>query len=263
MNVVSIVSSARRNGNTGRIAGAIEKELLSLGQKHGETVSFEKVNLYDLNLGYCRGCRACFEKGEVFCPCKDTLLTVRDKILGADALLLSSPVYVEDVSGLLKTFIDRLAFLSYRPVCAGKTALCITSSGVGSSGHAIKTMARALGIWGFHICGRHNFRAGGMLQDEYMRSRYSKKIKKIAAGFFNAVRVKKALKPSILSLIVFTVQQASWRKTKEPKMAYSRAYWKDKGLLGKGVSFYIPHRAGPVKTAAARAIGKLIALFFV
>jgi multimeric flavodoxin WrbA len=263
MNILFVAGSARKNGSTRKIIGMIEKELLSLGQKYGESVAIDKIDLGAAGLEFCRGCRACFEKGEEFCPCKDSAPELKKKMEASDGVILASPVYAEDVSGLMKTFIDRLTYMSYRPVCPGKTALCFTTSGVGSSGHAAKTMTRALGIWGFSIRGRYNFRTGAHPEEENIRMRYSKRLKKISGRFFHAIRDKKALKPSFVSLLMFTVQQASWRKAAEPKMAYSRAYWKDRGMLDKGATFYIPHRANPVKTAAARLFGKLIAVFFV
>lgn len=43
----------------------------------------------------CLVCRRCFDVGEGFCPLKDELLSIREKLNKADGVILASPVYVE------------------------------------------------------------------------------------------------------------------------------------------------------------------------
>lgn len=263
MNIVALLGSTRKNGNTCKVIGAIEKELRELAAKYGEDICLEKVDLSAANVSYCRGCRACFEKGEAFCPCRDGLPGVVEKIRHADGLILASPVYVEDVSGITKSFIDRLAYMGYRPALAGKTALCVTTSGLGASGHALRTMAAALHVWGLHICGKQNLRTGGKLDGDTVPEALMPKIKSAAWRLFNAIRHKKYFKPSVYSLLAFTVQQSAWKKASGPKLQLSRDYWQENGWFNKGVTFYFPHRANPIKTAFSRALGKAAALFFI
>lgn len=53
--------------------------------------------------------------GEDHCPLRDDVSEIKKKIDDADIIILASPVYVEDVSGLLKNWIDRMAFVCHRP----------------------------------------------------------------------------------------------------------------------------------------------------
>ena len=48
----------------------------------------------------------------------------------ADGIIFASPVYVNDVSGIAKTWIDRLAYVCHRPAFAGKCAYLIATVGV-------------------------------------------------------------------------------------------------------------------------------------
>lgn len=78
-----------------------------------------------------------------FCPIKDDVLRVNDQIRDADSLIPASPVYVEDVNGIMKKWIDRMAFNSVRTALYGKSAVVITTSGAHSSTRSINTMKKA------------------------------------------------------------------------------------------------------------------------
>ena len=80
MKIISLVSSYRINGNTNSAVLLIEKQLLSIGEKENIALEVEKIQLGHLDLKICRGCRACFDKGEDKCPMKDNLLAIREKI---------------------------------------------------------------------------------------------------------------------------------------------------------------------------------------
>ena len=56
----------------------------------------------------CRGCGKCFDEG--LCPQdqEDSMEYIRKKILEADLIVLLSPVYLNNVSGAMKTFLDRI-----------------------------------------------------------------------------------------------------------------------------------------------------------
>jgi hypothetical protein len=58
------------------------------------------LDLAEMDIRTCRGCRICFDKGEESCPLKDDLLAIRRRIEAAELLVLGSPVYVEDGNGV-------------------------------------------------------------------------------------------------------------------------------------------------------------------
>jgi multimeric flavodoxin WrbA len=100
MKVVSVIGSPRENGNSATIANRFCQTAEKLGAE---------VKIYVLNrLQYqgCQGCMVCKTKLER-CVLEDDLTEVLDAIREAAVLVLSSPVYYWDVSGQLKTFIDR------------------------------------------------------------------------------------------------------------------------------------------------------------
>ena len=80
-------------------------------------VEVKIVRLYDLDYKGCMSCMACKIKGKAsnVCKFKDALTPVLEEIAQADGLVLGSPIYFGDVTGQMRTFLERLAFpwLSY------------------------------------------------------------------------------------------------------------------------------------------------------
>ena len=107
MKVMAINGSPRKVGNT---ALMLEKVLAGASDEGAET---EMVNLYDLDFKGCTSCFACKVKdssGYGRCALKDDLSPVLDRILEVDALVLGSPIYFGDVTGEMRSFVERLLF---------------------------------------------------------------------------------------------------------------------------------------------------------
>ena len=120
-------------------------------------VEVKIVRLYDLDYKGCMSCMACKIKGRAsnICKFKDALTPVLEEIAQADGLVLGSPIYFGDVTGQMRTFLERLAFpwLSYNdysmtapkrmPVVLVETMNGLpdrnNSQGYGSMEHCIKT----------------------------------------------------------------------------------------------------------------------------
>lgn len=82
-----------------------------------DEIEVKTVRLYDLDYKGCMSCMACKVKGKAsqVCKFKDDLTPVLEEIAIADGLVLGSPIYFGDVTGRMRTFLERLAFpwLSY------------------------------------------------------------------------------------------------------------------------------------------------------
>jgi len=107
MKVIAFNGSPRKKWNT---ATLLEKALEGAASQGAET---ELVHLYDLNFTGCKSCFACKTKnGESYgrCAVKDDLKPILENVEGADALILGSPVYFLDVTGEMRSFMERLMF---------------------------------------------------------------------------------------------------------------------------------------------------------
>lgn len=109
--IVIIDGGPRRNMNT---AAMLAKFAEGASQSGAQVTT---VRLYDLNYKGCISCLACKIKGKAsnVCKFKDALTPVLEEIAQADGLVLGSPIYFGDVTGQMRTFLERLAFpwLSY------------------------------------------------------------------------------------------------------------------------------------------------------
>lgn len=262
MKIVSIISSNRKNGNTDRVVRLVEDSLKLLAGREDTSIELERLYIGHMDIKLCRGCRICFDKGEQMCPLKDDLLMVREKIREADGVILASPVYVEDINGVMKNFIDRMAFICHRPEFAGKSAYIITTCGAGSSSHSLDTMSRALHTWGFYLVGANRFRMGAFMDKDEIEKSYHEKTEKIASDIYEAVKYQKAIRPGLYSFIAFKVQQGYWKKTVKYRNTIDYKYWYDKGWLNPGREFYIDHKAPKIKALFGGFIGSIVACFF-
>jgi multimeric flavodoxin WrbA len=259
MRILVLVSSYRKNGNSARLARMIEAQLETVAERYAEPLTLEHVNLAHLDLRPCRGCRVCFDRGEAQCPLKDDLRTIRAKMDAADGVLVASPVYVNDVNGVAKNWIDRLAYLCHRPALAGKCAYLVTTVASSPTNHALRTLSMALRSWGFYVVGQAGYKMGAWMPTDEMEARYRKGAAEVAEALCQAIRARRFTKPSFLALMTFKIQQRYWQQAEPGSIDY--AYWRDQGWLAPDCEFYIPHRANRLKVGLARLTGALIGRF--
>ena len=118
MKVIAINGSPRKKWNTAT--------LLKHALKGAESAGAETklVHLYDLDYKGCISCFACKLKGgKSFgkCAVNDDLAPLLEEIRTVDALILGSPIYFGDVTGEMRSFLERLFFQFpiYEPDAAG------------------------------------------------------------------------------------------------------------------------------------------------
>ena len=263
LNLLILTSSHRKKGNTASTVSLLEEDLHRLSQSWGENTPephSEIVFLAHEDIRTCRGCRICFDKGEEHCPLRDGLLPLKKKIDTSDLLILASPVYVEDINGIMKNWIDRMSFICHRPEYAGKGAYVISTSAIGSTSHTLRTMSTALRAWGFTVFGSTSFVTGALMKREEIGQHYGPVISRIAEKILRDFQRGKQKNPSFLSLLIFKVQQNYYKKH-EAEGSLDYTYWKDHGWTDKGATYYAQHRANPLKVAAARLLGRFVSKF--
>ena len=283
MKALFINSSYRQTGNTALALSVVAESL------QRKSVIVESINIAHMNIQTCHGCRLCFNKGEEACPHRDDLLGIYTSVQEADLLVIGSPIYVEDINGVLKNWIDRMAFICHRPSLFGKKAFLICTSGSGASGHGLKTVQRAFQSWGIHTIGKAQFIAGAKTEKEAFLQKYGQKEEKIVATVLRSMGIHR--KPSLISLVTFQVQKmyylnagssqtlvragvevslqggksapdsetalsaASVRET------YDYAFWKNAGWLGRDRAYYTDESIGALKTGFAALLGKFVMKF--
>lgn len=100
MKILAINGSARRDGNTALLLGAVQAEV--------PEASSELIQLAGMPLRGCTACQRCFQNQDRHCAVKsDAFNEILDLMVQADAILLGSPVYVAGPSPDIKALIDR------------------------------------------------------------------------------------------------------------------------------------------------------------
>ena len=120
MKIIAVNGSPRKNWNTHIL---LESCLKGAKEAGAET---ELIHLYDIDFKGCTSCFACKRKGIApgKCAMRDDLAPILQRICECDALVLGSPIYMEDVTGEMRSFWERLLFpyMSYelKPSFFGK-----------------------------------------------------------------------------------------------------------------------------------------------
>jgi multimeric flavodoxin WrbA len=99
MKVLAVNGSPHARGNTYFAICAAAKELEANG------VEVEILHVGDKLIRGCLACGKCGELGR--CVIDDAVNENLDKILGADGLILASPVYFSGIAGTMKCYLDR------------------------------------------------------------------------------------------------------------------------------------------------------------
>jgi multimeric flavodoxin WrbA len=100
MKITIVNGSPRKNGATGKILQAFGK---CLEEKGNVEVCYIELAAYRLQA--CSGCERCYRTG--VCHIDDRAEEINRAIGESEGVIIGSPVYVSNVSGILKNYIDR------------------------------------------------------------------------------------------------------------------------------------------------------------
>ena len=99
-NILVISTSLRPRSNS----DILTERLVAGARDAGHQV--EEISLKGKELKYCIGCLACQKTQH--CVQKDDALWIVDKMKDADTLVFSTPIYYYEMSGQMKTLLDRM-----------------------------------------------------------------------------------------------------------------------------------------------------------
>jgi len=98
-NILILSSSPRKGGNSDALCGEFAKGALEA------SATVETIRVADKKIKYCTACYACRDSGK--CVQKDDMSGILDKMVGADAIVLATPVYFYSMCAQMKALIDR------------------------------------------------------------------------------------------------------------------------------------------------------------
>ena len=98
--VIVISTSLRTGSNSDMLADKFVEGATAAGH------DVEKISLVGKDIRFCKGCLACQKTGR--CVIGDDVNAIMQKVLAADVVCWATPIYYYEVSGQMKTLIDRM-----------------------------------------------------------------------------------------------------------------------------------------------------------
>jgi multimeric flavodoxin WrbA len=247
--VVAFVGSARKR----HTYHAVEQFLSNL-QSLGD-VECELVALSEYQIGICRGCMQCLNRGEEFCPLKDARDVLIEKMLSADGVVFASPVYSFQVSALTKIFLDRLGFVFHRPRFFGKAFTSIAVQGIYGGAKVVKYLDLIGKASGFTTV------KGNCIKSmEPMTPRQQRQtdlvLAKQSGRFYKTLAKPAPPVPTLLKLVMFRMGRTSIRLILDDS-SRDYNYYRDHGWFE---SDYCPTRLGLPKKLAGRLSDSISAM---
>ena len=99
-NVLVISTSLRAKSNS----DLLTKRLIAGAKDAGHEV--EHISLKGKDLNFCIGCLSCQKTQK--CALKDDAVWIAEKVKNADTLVFTTPIYYYEMSGQMKTLLDRM-----------------------------------------------------------------------------------------------------------------------------------------------------------
>ncbi len=239
MKILAVIGSPKGKGSGHEIVRMIEDRMKAMGD-----VEFSYLFLRDANLKLCTGCYTCMAKGEEKCPIKDDRATIENMLLATDGVILSSPMYVLNVSWLMKNFIDRFAYANHRPRFHRQKVLTVVNMGGDSPKTALSFLRYALG--GSRIVHELGIATPPWPQTERAIARKERAIDDAARKFYRACLDTSLPAPTLHSLILFFFRQKACFECQRYLPADYAFY--------SGKAYYYDTTLNPIKAAAAKAI---------
>jgi putative NADPH-quinone reductase len=84
--------------------------MVSAFLKGAQEAGAQTVNIFlaEKEIKHCRGCFSCWIKTPGKCVIEDDMAEVLSLAAGANIIVLATPLYFDNISGMLKVFMDRL-----------------------------------------------------------------------------------------------------------------------------------------------------------
>lgn len=242
--ILAIIGSPKgKTGNGYRSVQKIEAQINKLGP-----AQFTYIFLKDINLNICRGCFTCVSRGENFCPLKDDREKIENLIETHDALILSSPGYVQNVSALMKNFMDRFSYTHHRPRYFDKKVMIVANGGAGLD----KTLAAlSIAIGGPQIVSKLSIIAPPWPIKDKVREKNEHKIKDASEKLYLALQKKKLPVPTFGNLLIFKFFK---KISKECQTWLPADYVYYKNLEG----YYYETNLNPLKAGSAKLLVKIM-----
>jgi multimeric flavodoxin WrbA len=245
MKVIAIIGSPKK-GNSYRITQQVENHLKSFANsdKKGKVdLEFDYLFLKDANLEMCRGCFTCIPRGEEKCPLKDSRADIENRILASNGIILISPVYSMNVTGLMKNFMDRFAYTLHRPTYVNQKLMLLVTAGEVGIKPTLKALSNTMG--GGYLVSKLGVKTPPFKYKPKYEESISKDIKKASRKFYRALKSDESLPPTFWNVLWFQAFKTTSERNKHHFPA-DYNFYKDKEY------FFYETKVNSLKTFVAK-----------
>ena len=227
LDVLLFSASPRKKGNTVYTLEHAKKYLEDFGAKT------EIVHLHDYKLVHCTGCLKCMRESDT-CVMKDGLPELNEYFHAAKSFIIGSPLYINFITGPLKTFFDRNFHWVHRPGHIKKYAMFNVVSGHYSFVDQVEDYIRDIfTAWGSQYLGINSFVSYGMHKfsnKEQDFAIYNKKLDNLVYS----LRKNPVLKPDEKQIQYFdNFKKLFDNPYSIEELPLDYQFWKEKGLFEK------------------------------
>lgn len=119
----------------------------------------EMIDLCDFRITACTACEGCSFNG--ICVYEDDLPALVERMKEADAIVFASPVYLDNVTGQMKIFFDRLADAIHYQLLAGKYGCSVATTHTSGGDEVVAYQNHVLNYLGVISVGGLSVATGG------------------------------------------------------------------------------------------------------
>ncbi len=102
--ILVIIGSPKKEGNT----AALVEWFAGAARAGGAEVEVINATKLETKVNGCQSCRACQKRAEYGCVFNDGVKLALDKMMGADAIVMATPLYFFSASAQIKHVFDRM-----------------------------------------------------------------------------------------------------------------------------------------------------------
>jgi multimeric flavodoxin WrbA len=175
MKILAINGSPKTTGSTTR---KLAKMVLDGAEEAGAKT--EIIDICDYQVTPCTACEGCTLSGE--CVYNDDVPSVTERMKEADGIIFASPVYIDNVSGQMKVFLDRLADAIHYQILDGKFGCSVTTTHTSGGEEVVSYLNHVLNYLGVISVGGISVATGGDAGELYYKEDEAASLGKKLAG---------------------------------------------------------------------------------
>lgn len=198
----------------------LAKELL---KGLGASIKAEIIHLCDYKIEFCRHCEKCHKK-ILNCPIKDDALFIIEKMLNADAVILASPNYINQVTASMKALFDRSSHFIHCKRLIGKYFAAVVSSGSGQDKEVLDYIKYYSNTCGAQYAGGVSCRAPA--SEEKKKEAFN-----LGKSLIETIKDKKRFPEQIKIIEAGKEHFKNIIKIRKDRWVEEYHYWKDKGWI--------------------------------